>query len=118
MYQISKQFHFSGSHAQAQLPADNPCRRLHGHNYVLEIVLRAEELNEVGFVVDYKDLRPLKEYIDDEFDHRHLNDVIGDITSVEALCKHFYEWCKERWPQTYAIRISETPKTWAEYRPS
>ncbi|TIO54493.1 MAG: 6-carboxytetrahydropterin synthase QueD, partial [Mesorhizobium sp.] len=28
-----------------------------------------------------------------------------------------YEWCKARLPQTAAVRVSETPKTWAEYRP-
>ena len=26
--------------------------------------------------------------------------------------------CKSRWDQVTAVRVSETPKTWAEYRPA
>ncbi|TIL33265.1 MAG: 6-carboxytetrahydropterin synthase QueD, partial [Mesorhizobium sp.] len=50
--------------------------------------------------------------------HRHLNDVLGhEKVTAECLARHFYEWCKARLPQTAAVRVSETPKTWAEYRP-
>ncbi|TJX07556.1 MAG: 6-carboxytetrahydropterin synthase QueD, partial [Mesorhizobium sp.] len=67
---------------------------------------------------DYHDLAPLKRYIDESFDHRHLNDVLGhEKVTAECLARHFYEWCKARLPQTTAVRVSETPKTWAEYRP-
>jgi len=38
------------------------------------------------------------------------------VTS-EVLAQHFYNWCKSRLPETVAVRVSETPKTWAEYRP-
>jgi hypothetical protein len=29
----------------------------------------------------------------------------------------FYDWCVEKWPETTAVRVKETPKTCAEYRP-
>ncbi|TIU21071.1 MAG: 6-carboxytetrahydropterin synthase QueD, partial [Mesorhizobium sp.] len=38
-------------------------------------------------------------------------------TTSEVIAKWIYDWCSERWPEVAAIRISETPKTWAEYRP-
>lgn len=118
MYQISKQFHFSASHQLKGLADDHPCARLHGHNYIVEIELQAEALNEVGFVRDYLDLAELKAYIDDTLDHRHLNDVLGDENvTAERMAKQLFDWCKSRWPETSAMRISETPKTWAEYRP-
>jgi len=37
--------------------------------------------------------------------------------TAECLAKHFYDWCKDRLPETSAVRVSETTKTWAEYRP-
>ena len=118
MYRITKEFHLSASHQLHHLPADHQCARLHGHNYVVVVELSAESLNDDGFVRDYHDLSPLKHYIDETLDHRHLNDVFGHskVTS-EFLAKHFYDWCKERLPEASAVRVSETPKTWAEYRP-
>lgn len=117
MYRISKEFHFSASHQLAHLPADHQCARLHGHNYVVVVELAAATLNGDGFVRDYHELAPLKRYIDDHFDHRHLNDVLDGPSTAENLARHFYDWCHARWPETSAVKVSETPKTWAEYRP-
>lgn len=115
MYTIQKRFEFSASHQLNGLPEGHQCARLHGHNYIVEVVLQSDALNSVGFVVDYGELKPLKEYIDGTFDHRHLNDVLPFQTSAENIAKHLYQWCKNRWPETSAVRVSETPKTWAEY---
>jgi 6-pyruvoyltetrahydropterin/6-carboxytetrahydropterin synthase len=38
-------------------------------------------------------------------------------STAEHMAKHFYDWCKARWSETSAVLVSETPKTWAEYRP-
>jgi 6-pyruvoyltetrahydropterin/6-carboxytetrahydropterin synthase len=117
MYRISKEFHFSASHQLRHLPADHQCARLHGHNYVVVVDLCAAELNADGFVRDYQELAALKAYIDGTFDHRHLNDVFEGHTTAENLARHFYDWSRARWPEVSAVRVSETPKTWAEYRP-
>lgn len=118
MYIISKEFHFSASHQLFGLPDDHPCSRLHGHNYVVEVELQSETLNAVGFVRDYRELDVLKRYIDDNLDHYHLNDVLGrDNTTAEQIAQHIYDWSKEKWPEVCAVRVSETPKSCAEYRP-
>lgn len=118
MYIISKEFHFSASHILHGLADDHPCSRLHGHNYVVEVELRSETLNAVGFVRDYRELDALKAYIDEKFDHRHLNDVLDDSnTTAEQLAKHFYDWAKAKWPEVSAVCVSETPKSKATYRP-
>ncbi len=117
MFRIAKKYSFSASHVLPRLPADHPCSRLHGHNYEVEVELQSATLNYAGFVRDYRELDALKQYIDKEIDHRHLNDIFGDdATSAESLARHFYEWCKERWPEVTAVRVSESPKSWAEYR--
>lgn len=116
MYRITKEFSFSASHRLTTLVDGHPCSRVHGHNYIVVVELAAAELNEHGFVREYRDLDALKSYIDDTFDHRHLNDVL-DMPTSEVLAKHFYDWCKARWDEVSCVRISETPKIWAEYRP-
>ena len=118
MFRISKEFQFSASHQLKQMPDDHQCARLHGHNYVVVVELSAETLDQYGFVRDYSELKILKSYIDDVLDHRHLNDVLGDdCATAELLAKHLFDWCKPHWPETTAVKVSETPKTWAEYRP-
>lgn len=115
MYTISKEFHFSAAHQLNGLPDNHQCSRLHGHNYIVVVELQCNQLNDVGFVVDYGNLSPLKTYIDNILDHRNLNDVLPFQTSAENLAKHFYEFCKEHWDETSSVKVSETPKTWAIY---
>ncbi len=118
MYRITKEFHFSASHQLKGLGDDHPCARFHGHNYVVEVELASEELDTTGFVRDYNELSLLKRYIDDTLDHRHLNDVLGDdCVTAERLARHLFDWCRPHWPETVAVRVRETPKTCAEYRP-
>jgi len=117
MFRISKEFHFSASHRLSHLPPDHQCYRLHGHNYIVVVELASAVLNADAFVRDYHELKTLKTYIDDSFDHRHLDDILDVPSTAENLAKHFYDWCKARWPETASVKVSETPKTWAEYRP-
>ena len=79
MLTITKEFHFSASHVLDVLPAWHQCARMHGHNYVvvLELSARPEDLNEAGFVRDYRDLDAFKKWMDDTLDHRHLNEAMG-----------------------------------------
>ncbi|MFT3691105.1 6-carboxytetrahydropterin synthase QueD [Paenirhodobacter sp.] len=116
MFRISKEFHFSASHRLDHLPATHQCHRLHGHNYIVVVELAAETLSPDGFVRDYHDLAELKAHIDAAFDHRHLNDILP-IPTAEHIARYFYDWAVARWPEVTAVKVSETPKTWAEYRP-
>lgn len=79
MLTITKEFHFSASHVLERLPSWHPCARMHGHNYivVLELSARREDLSEVGFVRDYRELDAFKKWMDDTLDHRHLNEAMG-----------------------------------------
>ncbi len=63
-YTITKEFAFSASHQLEGLPPEHQCARLHGHNYKVVVVLESDNLNGVGFVRDYGELKQVKEYID------------------------------------------------------
>jgi len=117
MYKISKQFSFSASHVLNCLDENHPCARLHGHNYIVIVYLQSETLNEYGFVKDYKELRPVKDYIDEALDHRHLNDIFSFHPTAENLAKFLYDRFKSDFPELYAVEVCETPKTRAIYEP-
>ena len=116
MFTITKKFEFSASHQLDHLPEDHQCHRLHGHNYIVVLELYGT-LDENGFVIDYGDLKPFKDIIDNELDHRHLNDLFDFPTTAECLAQYLYERAKEMWTQTKSVAVSETPKTWATYQP-
>jgi 6-pyruvoyltetrahydropterin/6-carboxytetrahydropterin synthase len=115
MYTISKEFSFSASHELDHLPEGHKCRHSHGHNYVAEVVLQSEKLNEYAFVRDYGELKHLELYIETNLDHRHLNDIFDFEPTSENIAKHLFDFCKKHWVETIAVKVSETPKTWATY---
>jgi 6-pyruvoyltetrahydropterin/6-carboxytetrahydropterin synthase len=87
---------------------------------MLELSAPRENLTETGFVRDYRDLDAFKKWVDDTLDHRHLNEAMGGgiPPSAENLALWIFDLWKERLPELTAVSISETPKTWATYRPS
>ncbi len=118
MYKISKEFSFSAAHSLFGLADSHPCTRLHGHNYVVTIHLRSQELNHNGFVRDYNELNLVKDYIDNTLDHRNLNDILAPLnSSAENIAKMLYDVFKPHFPELYAVEVSETPKTSAIYEP-
>lgn len=116
MYAISKEFHFSASHQLNHLPEGHQCARLHGHNYVVKILLWSKEVDSNGFVLDYGELTEFKNLID-SLDHRHLNDLFPEmLTTAENLAKWLaQEAIKFYGSKVNSVQVSETPKTNAEY---
>jgi 6-pyruvoyltetrahydropterin/6-carboxytetrahydropterin synthase len=117
MYTITKQFHFEASHQLDHLPEGHKCKRCHGHSYRVEVVIESPCLDDRGFCqLDYGELAPFKGLIDDNYDHRHLNDVLLVRPTAENLAKHFFVLARKISPFVTAVRVSETALTWAEYR--
>ena len=122
-YTIAKRFEFSASHVLTLVPDDHKCRRLHGHNYEVEVICAADELDVRSMVVDFFDLDPVKRFIDDTIDHRHLNDVVPGEPTAERLAAWLFDELERvlapsAAARLTAVRVHETPKTWAEYRPT
>lgn len=115
MYTISKEFHFSASHQLFGLPADHPCSRLHGHNYVIIVEIASEHLDLVGFVQDYHSFDPIKKFIDENWDHKHLNDTFPMNPTAENMANYLYHIVKDEFPLLKSISVKETPKTIARY---
>ena len=59
---------FSASHF---IPGHDKCGRLHGHSYIMHLVLHGEKGND-GMIMDFVDLKKALRAIVDELDHRVL----------------------------------------------
>src|SRR6266516_2442602 len=107
MYTITKQFTFEAAH-QLHLPYASKCNNMHGHSYRVELVLQAENLNSNEMLVDFQDLQKFSHFLDANFDHKFLNDVIPAPTTAENIAAYLYLIAKAMWSQVYACRVSET----------
>ena len=117
MYEITKEFKFSAGHFLNGLPDTHQCSRQHGHNYLVEICLRSDRLNEVGFIVDYGDLADFKQIIDSQYDHRNLNDFLDFNPTAENLAQKFFAIALDLpWGNNLSsITVKETDGTSAVY---
>jgi 6-pyruvoyltetrahydropterin/6-carboxytetrahydropterin synthase len=116
MYSIWKAFGFSAAHQLRGLPEGHQCARMHGHNYVVELELQREHLDEVGFVRDFGELKLFKTYLDGAFDHRTMNDVMEANPTAENFAYHLFKVASVDYPEVVAVRVWETPTSAAEYR--
>ncbi len=97
------------------------CANLHGHNYVLEVVVGGEIDQANGYVMDLKYLSDVicRRVIRD-VDHRNLNTDVpwlaGCIPTAENLALMFWERLKTDLPdgRLLRLRVWETDKNWAE----
>jgi 6-pyruvoyltetrahydropterin/6-carboxytetrahydropterin synthase len=120
-YRIGKFFTFEAAHRLGGLPDHHKCARVHGHSYIVEVTIAARDLSGPGFVVDFAELEPVKEYLAETFDHRLINDVITVEPTSENLARVIFDWCATKLPLpdgvwAEAVKVSETATSWAEYR--
>src|SRR5438105_15197860 len=51
------------------------CENLHGHNYKIEIYARGSELNNIGWLVDFVELKQAADELVTYLDHKNLNEL-------------------------------------------
>jgi 6-pyruvoyltetrahydropterin/6-carboxytetrahydropterin synthase len=97
------------------------CANLHGHNYVLEVVVAGAIDPTTGYVFDLKQLSDvISSRIIEDVDHRNLNADVpwlaGLVPTAENLAVAFWERLHTELPEgsLRTVRIWETEKNWAE----
>ena len=97
------------------------CANLHGHNYVVEVVVAGEIDEASGYVLDLKVLSDvIGRQIIRDVDHRNLNTDVpwlkGRIPTAENLALAFWERLRPELPDGLlrSVRVWETDKNWAE----
>lgn len=86
---ISREFSFEAAH---YIPNHKgACKTLHGHTYEGEVVVSSEDLDDMGMVIDYGDLKVIiAESIEDKYDHSCLNDHFEQPTA-EVMVGFIFE---------------------------
>lgn len=121
MYVVSVQAHYDSAHYLRNYKGK--CENLHGHRYVVEVALMADELNEAGLAFDFVDVKRHTRELADWLDHRNLNDLppFDEIEpSAENQARFFFDELKKRLPEPMSkallyTRVWETPTQFAQY---
>lgn len=99
MYKIKVQTEIAGAH-QLQLSYESPCEKLHGHNWLIEVTLACNELDDNGMVCDFKFAKKLlKEVVHDVLDHSFLNDILDFNPTAENISKWISEQINNAIPE-------------------
>ena len=90
MYRVTREISFCYGHRL--LHYDGKCRHLHGHNGRAIITLEAPQLDALGMVIDFSEMkRVLQAWIDDQLDHKmllHKDDPV--LPHLRQLGEPFY----------------------------
>ena len=73
MFDIFIKTHFAGAHHLRDYPGD--CEKPHGHNWKVEVTVRATELDKYGMGIDFKILKKIVKQAIDLLDHTDLNEL-------------------------------------------
>lgn len=92
MFTVCKDFTFSAAHAIRGHTGG--CENLHGHNYRVRVHAVAAELDALGMVVDFADLKAAVAEALGRFDHRVINELPPfdeRNTTAELLAEYAYQ---------------------------
>lgn len=72
MFELDIRREFSAAHSLRGYNGN--CSNLHGHNWVVQIFICSEKLDEVGIAMDFKVLKRELDVILEGLDHKNLNE--------------------------------------------
>ena len=99
------------------------CENLHGHNYKIEIFARGSELNNIGLLVDFVELKQAADEIVTYLDHKNLNELEPFVAEQNPSAENVARFILERIAskiddervRIYKVKCWETPTSVATY---
>ncbi|MFJ9558687.1 6-carboxytetrahydropterin synthase QueD [Streptomyces fuscichromogenes] len=115
--EIFREFAFEAAHCLPRVPEGHKCARLHGHSYKVTVHVEAPVDGELGWVMDFGDIKQAFKPIDAQLDHYYLNDIDGlDNPTSENLARWIWDRMITELPQLSAITVRETCTSGCTYR--
>jgi 6-pyruvoyltetrahydropterin/6-carboxytetrahydropterin synthase len=91
MYELTIAGDFSSAHFLKGYKGS--CQNLHGHTWKVAVTVTAEATDEVGLVLDFKEMKKKLKVTLDSLDHKCLNDLPvfqKENPSTENLARYLY----------------------------
>jgi 6-pyruvoyltetrahydropterin/6-carboxytetrahydropterin synthase len=122
MFEITVEESFAAGHALRGYRGK--CENPHGHNYRVCVKLVGPELDEIGLLYDFRDLKHAMREFSERLDHQYLNDLqeFSELNpSAENIARLFYLEMKRalnggpRGVRVASVTVYETDTTAAVY---
>ena len=96
------------------------CKNLHGHTWKIEVYILSEQLDKLGMVADFRDLKKKLKTFLKHIDHVCLNDLAyfkDNLPTTENIAKYVYtNFSKEVEPLDLSrVRVWESDTTSVTY---
>jgi 6-pyruvoyltetrahydropterin/6-carboxytetrahydropterin synthase len=125
MFEVSVEYTFAAGHSLRNYRGK--CENVHGHNYRVRITVEGTELNDIGLLVDFVELKKQMRAVADRLDHQFINDLEPFTVlnpSAENLAKYFHDELSQTLPRSNGqapvriaeVKIWETDTSTATYR--
>jgi queuosine biosynthesis protein QueD len=120
MYTLTVTDHFDAAHALIGYPGE--CKNLHGHTWDIEVSVQGTQLDDVGIIYDFKDLKRQLAAILKNYDHQYLNEVAPFDTinaTAENLARIIYQQLEVSLPSginLVEVVVWESPIAKLSYR--
>ena len=88
---------FAAAHTLRGYPGD--CAKMHGHNWKIEVQISGEKLNEIGMVIDFKEIKRHAKEVVKELDHSYLNEhpsFIDSNPTAENIAVYLFKEIERR----------------------
>jgi 6-pyruvoyltetrahydropterin/6-carboxytetrahydropterin synthase len=106
MFEVTIRKSFSAAHALKEI--GGPCEDLHGHNFLVEISIAGDRLNDQDLLIDFRVLKGWINEVFTEVDHKYLNELDcfrGVNPSSERIAKVIYDRIASR-ASSLDLRVS------------
>ena len=114
--EIFKAFTLESAHRLPNVPPGHKCARLHGHSFRVEIHVSGPVDPQLGWVMDFADVKAAFDPLFRQLDHNYLNDVPGlENPTSENLARWIWQKLAPSLPQLSAVVVHETCTSGARY---
>lgn len=93
MYEVTIKKMFSAAHRLREVGGG--CEKLHGHNFAVEVSVKAPDLNKEGLLIDFRDLKRWTNEILDLLDHKCLNEL-PEFKNLNPSSEHISRFIHDR----------------------
>jgi 6-pyruvoyltetrahydropterin/6-carboxytetrahydropterin synthase len=124
MFEVSVEETFSAGHALRGYKGK--CENVHGHNYRVQVTMEGPQLDSIGLLIDFTELKRVIRNVIHRLDHQFINDLEPFTTvnpTAENMAKYFYDEVTGQLTELPGgarvtdIVIWETDTARARYRP-
>lgn len=106
---VVKSFRFEAAHRLPHVPEGHKCSRLHGHSFRVEIEVQGPVDEDLGWVLDFGDIKTAFTPLLAQLDHYYLNEITGleNPTSENLARWIWHRLCREL-PGLSKVSVHET----------